>query len=134
MIEFDFFELNLLNKLFNRIKYVGLDSTDLNEFANSPITNKIMEKINGEFELLVTKNPSRRIPRMQFEMDNSVGKNIINRINHLEKSEFETISKWDKNQTGKFAIDILGPIEYSSVELNNLTEFIMKKAKEKTSG
>lgn len=44
MIEFDFAELNLLNKLLSKVKYSDLDSYELNQFANSPITNRIMEK------------------------------------------------------------------------------------------
>ncbi|SHJ17333.1 hypothetical protein [Flavobacterium haoranii] len=137
MIEFDFTELNLLNKLLNKVKYTELDSYDLNQFANSPITNRIMEKIQTEFKPLAEKTPrihNNGIPKFEFKLENYVGKAITNRLEHMDLSSFRTIAEWDKSQTEKFAKDILGIIDFEESELNKLTEYITEKAKEKTSG
>ena len=137
MIEFDFTELNLLNKLLNKVKYSELDSYELNQFANSPITNKIMEKIQTEFKPLAEKIPrfhNSGIPKFEFKLENYVGKAITNRLEHMDLSSFQTIAEWDKSQTEKFAKDIIGIIDFEESELNKLTEFITEKAKEKTSG
>ena len=137
MIEFDFAELNLLNKLLSKVKYSELDSYELNQFANSPITNRIMEKIQTEFKPLTEKIPrinNSGIPKFEFKLENHVGKAITNRLEHMDLSSFQTIIKWNKSETEKFARDILGIIDFDESELNKLTEYITEKAKEKTSG
>jgi hypothetical protein len=137
MIEFDFAELNLLNKLLNKVKYSELEPHELNQFANSPITNRIMEKINTEFMTLADKFPrieNAGIPKFHFQMDNYVGKAIVKRLEHMDTSSFQVITGWDKSQTEKFAKDILGSIDYTQTELNKLTGYLTNKAKEKTSG
>lgn len=136
MIEFDFTELNLLNKLLSKVKYSELDSYELNQFANSPITNRIMEKIQTEFKPLAEKIPrveNSRTPKFEFKLENCVGKAITNRLEHMDLSTFQTIVEWDKSETEKFAKDILGIIHFEESELNKLTEYISEKAKEKTS-
>jgi len=137
MIEFDVTELNLLNKLLSKVKYSELDYYELNQFANSPITNRIMEKIQTEFKPLAEKIPrieNSRTPKFEFKLENYVGKAITNRLEHMDLSTFRTIAKWDKSETEKFAKDILGIIHFEESELNKLTEYITEKAKEKTSG
>ena len=137
MIEFDFTELQLLNKLLSKVKYSELDSYELNQFANSPITNRIMEKILKEFKPLADQIPrfeNSGAPKFQFKLENHVGKAITNRLEHMDLSSFQAITKWDKFQTEKFAEDILGIIDYEESELNKLTEYITKKAREKTTG
>lgn len=137
MIELDFKELNLLNKLLNKVKYSELNSYELNQFANSPITNRIMEKIQVEFKPLAEKNPrikNNGIPKFEFKLENHVGKAITNRLEHMDLSSFQEIADWNKSETEKFAQDILGIIDFEESELNKLTEYIAQKAKEKTSG
>jgi len=137
MIEFDFAELNLLNKLLSKVKYSELDNYELNQFANSPITNRIIEKIKTEFEPKVKRFPriqNSETPKFQFEFNNHIGIAISKRLEHMTTSSFKTISEWEKSETEKFAKDILGPIEYEQTELNKLTEYLIEKAKEKTSG
>jgi hypothetical protein len=65
MIEFNFSELNLLSKLLNKVKYSELDAYELNQFANSPITNRIMEKIQTEFKPLAGK--FRELKTIEFQ-------------------------------------------------------------------
>lgn len=137
MIEFDFAELNLLNKLLSKVKYSDLDSYELNQFANSPITNRIMEKIQTEFKPLTDKVPrieNNGISKFEFKLDNHVGQAILKRLDYMDLSSFQTIADWNKSQTEKFAKDILGIIDHKESELNKLTEYITEKAKEKTSG
>lgn len=137
MIELNFAELNLLNKLLNKVKYSDLNSYELNQFANSPITNRIMEKIQTEFKPFAEKIPrieNSGTPKFEFELENHVGKAITNRLEHMDLSSFQTIANWNKSETEKFAQDILGIIDFEKSELNKLTEYITEKAKEKTSG
>lgn len=135
MIEFDFAELNLLHKLLNAIKYSELDAFELNQFANSPITNRVMEKIQTEFKPLTEKIPrikSDRAPKFEFKMENHVGKAITNRLEYLDLSSFRAIAGWNKTETEKFARAILGIIDYKESEFHKLTAYITEKAKEKT--
>lgn len=137
MIEFDFAELNLLNKLLSEVKYSELDYYELNQFANSPITNRIMEKIQTEFKPLaekISRINNSGAPKFEFKLENHIGKAITNRLEYMDFSSFQTISKFDKSQTKEFAMDILGIIEYEESELNKLTQYITERAKEKTSG
>ena len=137
MIEFDFAELNLLNKLLSKVKYSELDSYELNQFANSPITNRVMEKIQTEFKPLAEKIPiieNSGTPKFEFKLENHVGKVITNRLEHMDLITFRTIAEWDKSETVKFAKDILGIIHFEESELNKLTKYITAKVKEKTSG
>lgn len=109
-----------------------------NQFANSPIGNSILEKIELKFEPqfseIKKRNNDARISEFRYEFDNYVGKAILERLTKMEESSFQAISEWDEKQTEKFAKDILGPIKYDKSELSKLTEFLTKKSKEKTSG
>ena len=137
MIEFDFAELNLLSKLLSKVKYSELDAYELNQFANSPITNNIMDKIKAEFNPQADKIPriaNSGAPKFQFKLENYVGNAITKRLEKMDVSVFKTIAEWDKTQTQKFATDILGSIDYSFEELNNLTEYLMETARRKTVG
>lgn len=135
MIEFDFSELNLLNKLLNKVKYSELSPYELNQFSNSPITNQIMEKIQAELKPFLEKPPqinNKEISKFEFKLENHVGKAITNRLEHMDLASFQAIVESDKSEIENFAKDILGIIDFEASELNKLTEYIIKKAKEKT--
>ena len=136
MNEFNDIELLFLKKLLNKVKYENLNLYESNQFANSPIGNSILEKIQLKFEpkFAVTKKPNNNaeIPEFRFELDNYVGKSITERLNEMTESSFQTISEWNEKQTLEFAKDILGPIKYEKSELLKLTKFLTKKSKEKT--
>lgn len=65
MIDLNFAELNLLNKLLSKVKYSDLNSYELNQFANSPITNRIMEKFKPNLSHLQKKFPELKIAEHQ---------------------------------------------------------------------
>ena len=138
MNEFTDVELLFINKLLNKVKYENLNLFESNQFANSPIGNSIIEKIKRKFEPQFSEIKERDnnagISEIQFELENYVGKSITERLNEMDKSSFQAISKWNEIETEKFAKDILGPIKYEKCELIKLTEFITEKSKEKTSG
>ena len=138
MNEFNDIELLFLRKLLSKVKYENLNLYESNQFANCPIGNSILEKLKMKFETKFSETRKRNnnvgIPEFQFELENYVGKSITERLNEMDKSSFQAISEWNKTETEKFAKDILGPIKYEKTELNKLTEFLTKKAKEKTSG
>ena len=138
MNEFNDIELLFLKKLLSKVKYENLNLYESNQFANSPIGNSILEKIKLKFEPQFAENKKRSnnagIPEFRFELENYVGKSITDRLNEMTESSFQAISEWSKTETEKFAKDILGPIKYEKTELIKLTEFLTKKAKEKTSG
>ena len=137
MNEFNDIELLFINKLLNKVKYENLTLFESNQFANSPIGNSILEKIKQKFELkfseIKNRNNSAETNEIKFELENYVGKSITERLKEMDKSSFQAISKWNKNETEKFAKDILGPIKYEKSELIKLTEFIIEKSKEETS-
>ncbi|MFD2827537.1 hypothetical protein ACFSYG_13720 [Leeuwenhoekiella polynyae] len=138
MTEFDKIELLFINKLINKIKYQNLSLFESNQFANSPIGNSILEKIKNEFESQILKyhkyNKESRIGGIQYEFDNHIGKSIQERLNEMDNYSFQAIIKFDEEETQKFAMDILGPIEYDQDEFIKLVDFIKVKANEKTGG
>ncbi|AUC75013.1 hypothetical protein [Olleya sp. Bg11-27] len=138
MNELNEIELIFIKKLLNKVKYGNLNLFESNQFANSPIGNSILEKIELKFEHqfseIKKRNNNAGISEFRYEYDNYVGKAILERLNEMDKSSFQAISKWDEKQTEKFAKDILGPIKYEKSELLKLTEFLTEKSKEKTSG
>ncbi len=127
-------ELFLLNKLLHKIKYSDLDICEINEFANSPITNKIIEKLitpkEVEKENIEHKQNARKFC---FEFNNYVGNAIKNRLIQMDDSVFHEIAKWNRDEVEEFALDILGPIDYEKSELDKLTDFLIEISKKKTS-
>jgi hypothetical protein len=120
-------ELYLLRKLLHKVKYSELDAYELNDFANSPITNEILNKLNTPDKIKKVEdfhrlNPS--VKRFCFEFDNNVGIAIRKRLEFLSESVFPVIENWDDSETEKFALDILGPIDFKKVELEKLKKFI----------
>jgi hypothetical protein len=136
MNEFNDTELIFINKLLNKVKYENLNLFESNQFANSPIGNSILEKINLKFEPQLSEMKKRNnnvgINEFRFELENYVGKSITERLNKMDKSSFHSISEWNEKQTEKFAKDILGPIKYEKSELIKLAKFLTEKSKEKT--
>jgi hypothetical protein len=94
MIEFNFAELNLLNKLLSKVKYSELDLIELNNFANSPITNSIMEKIQMEFKPIAEKiNESNNgVQKFQYQMENHIGIAISKRLIAMDSNSLQAIS------------------------------------------
>jgi len=120
-------ELYLLNKLLNKVKYSELDAYELNEFANSPITNEILKKLNSpektkRVEKFHQQNPN--IKKFCFEFDNHVGIAIRKRLESISESVFPVISNWSDLETEEFALDILGPIDFEKEELEKLKAYI----------
>lgn len=134
---FNSVELYLLNKLLNKIKYSDRDPYELNEFAFSPITNQIIEKLKIELKLneqikkLSSQNP--KFKNLTFEFDNYIGKNIKENLIYQSDSSFEVISKFNDNELETFAIDIIGPIDFEKTELEKLKKYIEELAKKNTS-
>ncbi|OXA76599.1 hypothetical protein SAMN05444397_10178 [Flavobacterium aquidurense] len=127
-------ELYLINNLLNKIKYSEFDTSELNEFANSPITNEILEKLKIYFEEKTAgTHLAKNIRKSCFELDNQIGIVIQNRIKNMDDNTFEVISKWDNSEVEQFALEIIGPMDFEKIELNKLTIFITEIAKEKTS-
>ena len=126
-------ELYLISNLLNKIKYSEFDASELNEFANSPVINEILEKLNIYFEEKISGTQfATNIRKNYFELDNQIGIVIQNRIKNMDNNTFEIISKWDNSEIETFALDIIGPIQFEEIELNKLTKFIAETAKEKT--
>ena len=127
MNEFNDIELLFINKLMNKVKYENLNLFESNQFANSPIGNSILEKIRAKFEPefseIKKRNNNAGIPEFRFELENYVGKSITERLNEMDESSFQAISKWNEVETEKFAKDILGSIKYEKTELIKLIEF-----------
>ena len=120
-------ELNLLNKLLNKIKYSEFDSYEINEFANSPITNEILEKLKIYFEEKVAGTySSQNLRKSRFEYDNHIGVAIRNRLKNLDENVLKVISKWNDEEMDKFALDIIGPIDFDQIELDKLKSYISK--------
>lgn len=74
----------------------------MNEFAFSPITNQIIEKLKIELKLneqikkLSSQNP--KFKNLTFEFDNYIGKNIKENLIYQSDSSFEVISKFNDNE------------------------------------
>ena len=133
-INFEFHELNLLNKLLNKVKYSNLDKSEFNEFMNSPITNKILEKITNEMNPIAEKMYGIKPTKDKFIFDSETGRSISERLTHMDTSTFETISKWDKEKIEKFVKDIIGPIDCEKEELNKMIDFLIEEAHKQISG
>ena len=120
-------ELYLLNKLLYKVKYTELDAYELNQFANSPITNEILRKLTSSEKIERKKEFERNHPNVKkfcFEFDNEVGIAIQKRLLQIDESTFPTIDNWDDLETENFALDILGPIDFEKKELEKLKKFI----------
>jgi hypothetical protein len=118
-------ELYLLNKLLNRIKYSEFDEYEINEFANNPITNKILEKFNQYFsEKVAGTHLDQKNRKIKFEFENHIGIAIRNRLKYMDENVLKVISKWNDAEKQKFALDIIGPIECNRIELDSLKKYI----------
>lgn len=120
-------EKYLLDKLLHKVKYSELDAYELNQFANSPITNKIIEKLTTPEKKERIKEFERNNPNVKkfcFKMDNEVGIAVKKRLLHLDESIFPVISNWSDLETEDFALDILGPISFEKSELESLKKYI----------
>jgi hypothetical protein len=118
-------ELYLLSKLLNRIKYSEFDQYEINEFADSPITNEILEKLNKYFsEKVAGTHLNQKNRKSKFEFDNDIGIAIRNRLKYLDENVLKVISKWNEAEKEKFALDIVGPIECDRIELDKLKNYI----------
>ena len=120
-------EKYLLDKLLHKVKYSELDAYELNQFANSPITNTIMEKLITHEKKESIKEFERNHPNVKkfcFEFDNEVGITVQKRLSHLDESIFPVISNWSDLETENFALDILGPISFEKSELESLKKYI----------
>ena len=119
-------ELYLLNKILHRVKYTDLDLYEINEFANSPITNEILEKLRIYFEEKVSgTHLEKNYSKSRFEFDNEIGIAIRNRLTHLDDNVLEVISTWDNEEIEKYALDIIGPIDFEQIELEKLKCYIL---------
>ena len=124
-------EINLLNKLLYNVKYSELDAYELNQFANSPITNTIIEKLTNPEKTERVNEFERNHPNVKkfcFEFDNEVGIAVQKRLSHLDESVFPVIFNWSDLETEKFALDILGPISFEKSELESLKKYIKSLA------
>lgn len=130
---FELHELYLIHKLLSQIKYSDFDAYEANEFANSPITNQLLEKIEIQLreERPQTQNPAAR--KFCFEFENPIGQAIKERLVHMSDSVFQVIAKWNKSEAEAYARDILGPIDFEKSELDKLTQYLIELAHEKTS-
>jgi hypothetical protein len=120
-------EKYLLNKLLHKIKYSELDAYELNQFANSPITNTIIKKLTTPEKTERIKEFERNHPNVRkfcFKFDNEVGIAVQKRLSHLDESIFPVISNWSDLETENFALDILGPISFEKNELESLKKYI----------
>ena len=120
-------EKNLLNKLLYKVKYSELDAYELNQFANSPITNEILKKLGTPERIGRVKEFERNNPNFKkvcFEFNNEVGVAIQKRLENLDKSVFPVIANWSDSETEEFALDILGPISFENNQLEMLKSYI----------
>ena len=129
---FTFSEIYLLRKLLSKIKYSEVDNFELNEFANSPITNEILKKLElpGEKareEEFHRKNPN--VKRFCFEFENHIGIAIQKRLADLSESIYPVIAKWNDEELEHFALDVLGPIDFEKDELEKLKLYIKSLVK-----
>jgi hypothetical protein len=125
-------EKNLLNKLLYKVKYSELDAYELNQFANSPITNEILKKLETPERIERIKEFERNYPNVKkfcFEFNNEVGVAIQKRLENLDESVFPVIANWSDSETEKFALDILGPISFEKNQLEKLKSFIKSLSK-----
>ena len=120
-------EKYLLNKLLYKLKYSELDAYELNQFANSPITNEILKKLDTPERIERIKEFEKNYPNVKkfcFEFDNEVGVAIQKRLKNLDESVFPVITNWSDSETEKFALDILGPINFDINQLEKLKSYI----------
>jgi len=124
-------EIYLLNKLLYKVKYSELDAYELNQFANSPVTNAIIEKLTTPEKTERVKEFERNHPKVKkfcFEFNNEVGIAVQKRLSHLDESIFPVISNWSDLETEEFALDILGAISFEKSELESLKKYIKSLA------
>lgn len=124
-------ELYLLNKLLHKLKYSEVDNYELNEFANSPITNEILKKLESpnrkeRDEKFHREHPN--VKRFCFEFENHVGIAIRKRLSEISESVFPVIAQWNDEETESFALDVLGPIDFEKQELEKLKHYIKSLA------
>ena len=119
---FDQAELYLISKLLNKIKYSDLDVYEIDMFANSPITNSILQKLETKLN---------QSPKISFKFESNLGEIVKERIMRMEDSSISTIASLYTEEIEKFSIDILGPIQYERVELDKLIHFIQNFVAEK---
>lgn len=119
---FDQSELYLLSKLLKTIKYSDLDIYEIDMFANSPLTNSILQKLETQL------NQSSKI---SFKFESNLGEIVKERIMRMEDSSISTIASLYPEEIEKFGMDILGPIQYERIELDNLIQFIQNFVAEK---
>ena len=117
----------LLNKLLYKVKYSELDAYELNQFANSPITNEILKKLDTPERIERNKEFERNYPNVKkfcYEFDNEVGVAIQKRLENLDESVFPVITNWNDSETENFALDVLGPISFEKNQLEKLKAYI----------
>jgi hypothetical protein len=119
---FDQSELYLLSKLLKTIKYSDLDIYEIDMFANSPLTNSILQKLETQLN---------QSPKISFKFESNLGEIVKERIMRMEDSSISTIASLYPEEIEKFGIDILGPIQYERIELDNLIQFIQNFVAEK---
>ena len=119
---FDQSELYLLSKLLKTIKYSDFDIYEIDLFANSPLTNSILQKLETQLN---------QSPKISFKLESNLGEIVKERIMRMEDSSISTIASLYPEEIEKFAIDILGPIHYEKIELDNLIQFIQNFVAEK---
>ena len=120
---FNHLEIYLLSKLLKKIKYSEIDIYEMDEFAHSPITNSILQKL--EIQL----NQSSKI---NLKFDSNLNEIIKERIKRMDDSSISTIASLYPEEVEKFAVNILGPIQYERIELDKLIQFILNFVNEKS--
>lgn len=119
-------ELYLLSKLLKKIKYSDLDTFEIDSFANSPITNSILQKINNQL------SNNLHSGKIVFEFDSQLGDIFKERIQRMDNPSIASIASLYPEEIEKFAINILGPIDCKKKELDKLVSFIQNFVEEKT--
>ncbi|MFM9989085.1 hypothetical protein [Flavobacterium sp.] len=92
-----------------------------------------MEKLKVELKLdEKVKRINSQYPNLKkacFEFDNSIGKNIQENLIYQNDSSFKVIIEMNDDEVEKFAIDIIGPIDFEKTELEKLKKYITELAK-----
>ncbi|AHM59265.1 hypothetical protein D770_04990 [Flammeovirgaceae bacterium 311] len=129
-------EIHALHKLLATVKYSDqIDSYDLNEFANSPLITSLLKKVRAEY-IEILKQDGRGalveewIRNSRFTIDSNTGKAITARLKHLSPSLLSTISEWNRKEVKDFATGLVEPLTYDDEEIEKLTDYIIKLAKE----
>ena len=91
MIEFDWYEINALNKLLGSVKFEkNLGADDINHFAISPYIISAFKKIHSQYVEVFHQIESVDInDNLDFELSNAINvDDIAARINALEDKEY----------------------------------------------